>query len=191
MKANKEVLEKYREEAGIHGPILFGTYEEAKKWVGRKTEMYQLEDPVDRFRIKLFAEWVEDENPSYWDEEFAKKEWGGIIAPPGMLVTFAMPFMPLWRPKHVKVVERPMLVMRIPLPGNTMINVETDTTFYKPIRVGDRLSYQEEVLSVSEEKKTSLGPGHFIVTVARYYNQNGELVAEEKNTLFRFSVGGD
>jgi acyl dehydratase len=182
-----EILEKYKEEANVHGELVFGTYEEAKKWIGKKTEIRYLEDPIDHLRVKLFCELVEDGNPSYWDEEFAKKQWGGLRCPPAMLGSLALPIIPLWRPEYIKVSKEGWLPTRIPLPGITMINVEVEGIYYRPIRVGERLGVQEEVISISPEKKTSLGVGHFIVTLTTYYDENGKIVAQEKNVLFRFT----
>lgn len=188
LEDKKSVLEKYKEEAEVHGVLKMGTLKEARKWIGRKMDGYQIEDPVDHVRIKNYCELIEDGNPSYWDEEFARKQWGGIISPPGMLGTFALPARPLWRPEYRKVERQGWLPTQVPLPGDTMINVETDSTFYRPIHLGDRLSCQEEVVEVSEEKKTALGIGHFIITLATWYNQDGEVVAQERNNLFRYRI---
>ena len=39
------------------------------------------------------------------------------------------------------------------------------------------VSVVEEVESISDEKETRVGPGHFLTMVARYRRQTGELVA--------------
>ena len=67
-----------------------------------------------------------------------------------------------------------------------MINGGNDTTYHRPVRVGDRLSVEEELLSVSDLKQTRLGAGHFLETLSIFRNQDGDLVAEVRNTLFRF-----
>jgi acyl dehydratase len=53
--------------------------------------------------------------------------------------------------------------------------------------VGDRLSVEEELVSVSDLKTTRLGEGHFLETLSVVRNQRDELVAEVTNTLFRFT----
>jgi len=45
----------------------------------------------------------------------------------------------------------------------------------------------EEVVSVSPEKRTKVGVGHFVETCDRYYREDGSLVATNRNTLFRFT----
>ena len=52
------------------------------------------------------------------------------------------------------------------------------------------LSVVEEVVSVSPEKKTRLGTGHFIETLETYYRGDGTVVATCTNTLFRFTPAG-
>ena len=43
-----------------------------------------------------------------------------------------------------------------------------------------------DLVSISEEKTTKIGTGHFITTVGEYRNQRGELVARSTNVLFRY-----
>jgi len=47
--------------------------------------------------IKYYAAHLEDANPSYWDEDFATQAWGGIVSPPGMLMSWLMPLP--WKPQ--------------------------------------------------------------------------------------------
>jgi acyl dehydratase len=54
------------------------------------------------------------------------------------------------------------------------------------VKVGDRLSVEEELLSVSDLKQTRLGEGHFVETLSVFRNQDGDIVADVRNTLFRF-----
>ena len=39
---------------------------------------------------------------------------------------------------------------------------------------------------MSPEKQTQLGPGHFVTTLATFRNQAGEIVATNRNVLFRY-----
>jgi len=45
----------------------------------------------------------------------------------------------------------------------------------------------EEVVSISPEKTTRLGAGHFVETLETYHRGDGSLVATNQNTLFRFT----
>lgn len=73
-----------------------------------------------------------------------------------------------------------------PLPGSSMINISTDIVYHAAIRVGDTLSVQDEIASISDLKSTALGDGHFVTAVANYRNQAGEPIATCTNVLFRF-----
>ncbi len=160
-----------------------GTLEDARALIGLRTAPRPATAPVSWGRIQQFCAMVQDGNATYWDEGFAKRYWGGVVGPPAMLMAW---FTPLeWSPRSEA--PEPMLMARIPLPGTSMINGSNDTTFHLPVRVGDRLTVEEELLSVSELKSTRLGDGHFVETLAIFRREDGVLVAEQKNTLFRFT----
>jgi len=180
----KKILKKYEEDVKFLGSIKVGTYEEAKKWVGKKGETYFVEEPVDISRIRFYCEMLEDDNPSYWDESYAKKQWGGLICPPGLMLSLTLP--PIWRPKEKS--KPKFLALEIPLPAETFINVETETEFFQPVYVGDYLNYQDEIIEITGEKKTHLGSGYFITFLRTIRNHKGEIVAKIKNVTFRFRV---
>jgi len=142
---------------------------------------------VSGARIQHFASMVRDPNPSYWDADFAKSAWGGLVAPPALLIGLLMP--PPWVPNG----EPPTasIAVRVPLPGTAIINAANDAEFLIPVLEGDMLSVVEEVASVSPEKQTRLGAGHFIETRETYSRGDGAVVALCTNTQFRFTPAGD
>ena len=81
-----------------------------------------------------------------------------------------------------------MLATRVPLPGDTIINISTDSEFFRPMKAGDRLTVEEEVVDITPEKRTRIGIGHFITTQSTFRNQHGELAARNRNVLFRFTA---
>ncbi len=163
--------------------VAFGTYEEAQAMVGMTTPVRFGEVPVDLSLIRHFAAMVQDANASFWDEEFASTLWGDVVAPPAMLMTWVMPLE--WKPGGGRPV--PLLTARVPLPGETFINVENDTEYFLPIRRGDRLNVVEELVDVSSAKRTAVGAGHFVTTRSTYRRDDGAVVARMTNVLFRFS----
>jgi acyl dehydratase len=164
--------------------LVFGTYQDALRMVGVKTEPRTAGTVVSAARIQMFAALVRDANPSYWDAEFAAKTWGGLLAPPALLMGWLIA--PPWEPGDRRPV--PSIAIRVPLPGNTFINAANEAEFPLPIVEGDRLTVVEEVLSVSPEKRTRLGVGHFVETQDTYSRQDDALVARNRNTLFRFTT---
>lgn len=165
--------------------LTFGTYADALRMVGATNEPRTATTAISGARIQLFAAMVHDGNRSYWDAEFARQKWGGLLAPPALLMGWLIP--PPWQPGG-----RPpaaSLALRVPLPGTTFINAANDVEFLAPIIEGDLLTAVEELVSVSPEKQTRLGVGHFIETLDTYRRQDGTVVATCRNTLFRFTPG--
>ncbi len=169
--------------APISYPLAFGTYEDALQMVGVASEPRTAGTVVSAARIQMFAATVRDGNPAYWDIEFATRTWGGLLAPPALLMGWLVP--PPWEPTQRPPVSASAL--RVPLPGTTFINAANEAEFPLPILEGDRLTVVEQVVSVSPEKRTRLGAGHFVETLDTYTRQDGAVVATNRNTLFRFT----
>lgn len=171
------------------GPVRFelayGTYDDALQMVGTRTEPRYAGTAVSASRIRHFAAMVRDANPSYWDEDFARRQWGGLLAPPGLLMGWLIP--PPWQPNGQPPVAA--IALRVPLPGTTFINAANEAEFPCAIVEGDRLNAVEEVVSVSPQKRTRLGVGHFVETCDEFRRDDGTLVAVNRNNLFRFTPG--
>ena len=173
--------------ADLSYEFAFGTYEDALRMVGTRTEPRFAGTAVSGARIQHFASMVRDPNPAYWGREFAVSAWGGLVAPPALLVGLLMP--PPWVPDGEPPIAS--IAVRVPLPGTAIINASNDAEYLMPVLEGDMLSVVEEVVSVSPEKKTRLGAGHFIETLETYHRGDGAVVAMCTNTLFRFTPAGD
>ena len=171
------------ESTGYDIPV--GSYEDARAMIGTTTPIRCGEVEVNDAMIRHFAAMVQDANASYWDDDFAAEQWGGVVAPPGMLMTWLIPIE--WKPGGGLPV--PLLTARVPLPGDTLVNASNEAEFFAPIRVGDRLDVVEELVDVSAVKRTALGVGHFVTTVSTYSRQDGSVVARNTNVLFRFTSG--
>lgn len=150
---------------GVSSPVNFGTY------------------PVTEVRAAAFCALIEDGNASYWDEAASTRLWGRPIAPPAMLQSLNLP--PPWVPG--REIEIDIMVMNLPLPGSTLINVSTDIEYHRPIYVGETLNYWDAATEISEQKETRLGIGHFVTTVGHFQNERGEEIATATNIQFRFT----
>ena len=166
--------------------LAFGSYEDGLKMVGYRSGPRVAATAVSGARIQMFAATVRDPNPGYWDVEFATRTWGGLIAPPAMLMGWLIP--PPWQPGDRPPI--PSIVLRIPLPGTSFVNASNEVELLEPIREGDWLTVVEEVVSISPEKATRLGTGHFVETLETYERDDGASVATNRNTLFRFTPSG-
>ena len=156
---------------------------ELRKYIGRVSSGFvEAVDDVNKPMIRIWCEMVEDSNPLYTDEEYARKsEYGDIISPPAMLMTWGL--LPEWPvseiPSHV--------LMDLPL-EDFPINLSVGCTeeYFLPIHPGDRLHYNTKLDDISSLKRTRLGVGHFITYTYYYYNQHNELVATNRHVLFRY-----
>jgi acyl dehydratase len=143
---------------------------------------------VNEYLIRHWCETVEDGNPLYLDEEFAKSQGlRGLMAPPGSIMTaFTTPFRWPWPPgghepqRHIHYDIKDLL----DLPVGIITDVEMQ--YYEPLQVGDRVSVSQRLVSISPWKKTRLGEGHFWTMDRLYRNQEAELVARERMTAFGY-----
>jgi hypothetical protein len=156
--------------------MAFGTLEEGRSWVGRRSEPKQAWFPIDRSMILYYCSLVEDANPRYWE---------GDECPPGLLMTLGMN--PQWAPAHLHR-EDGLFALNVPLPGHHIINASTTTELERRPRVGDHVWIVEEIVSLSDEKTTRLGTGVFITSLTTYTDQHGENIARNTNVLFRYDT---
>ena len=169
--------------APVSYEFAYGTYEDALRMVGVRAAPRFAGAAVSAARIQHFASMVRDANPAYWDPDFAERVWGGLVAPPALLTGLLMPlpWVPSGEPPTASI------AIRVPLPGSAIINASNEAEYLTPVLEGDRLSVVEEVVSVSPEKTSRLGVGHFIETLETYCRADETTVATIRNTLFRYT----
>jgi acyl dehydratase len=163
--------------------LVEGSYDDARAMIGTRAEVEFADHEVTWALIKYFCAMVRDNNASYWDPDFARAEWGGVVSPPAMLLTWVMA--PDWQPEAPE--PKTLLLARVPLPDPTVISVETDTELFRPIRAGDWLNVEETLVDVSPRKSTELGDGHFVTTEALFRAGDGTPVARYRHVLFRYT----
>jgi len=143
---------------------------------------------VNEYLIRHWCETLEDGNPLYLDEGYAKSRGHrGLMAPPGsIMTTFSMPFRWPWPPEggapapHIHYTIKELL--NLPVGIISDVELEYDT----PAEVGDRISVSQRLVSISPWKKTKLGEGHFWTMDRLYRNQNGDLIVRERMTGFGY-----
>ena len=142
------------------------------------------------YLIRHWCETVEDGNPLYLDEEYAKSRgFRGLVAQPGMFIcTLTLPYRWPW-PKGVRNQRLIHFYLKelLELPVGILANYEK--WIYEPVQVGDRLSTTVRLQNISEFKKTRLGEGYFTTIETTYYNQDDTVIALSHTHLF--SYGGD
>lgn len=143
---------------------------------------------VNEYLIRHWCEALEDGNPLYLDEAYARSRGlRGLMAPPGaIMTTFSMLLRWPWPPgdrepaRHIHYYVKEAL--NLPVGIITQIEIET----YVPLQVGDRVSVSQRLVSISPWKKTRLGEGHFWTMDRLYRNQHGEMLVRERMTAFGY-----
>jgi uncharacterized protein len=153
-------------------------------------------DPVNQPMIRHWVAAFEDRNPVYTDPEFAAaSRFGGIVAPPLMLQTWTMA-----TPAITGMAERggspvesdvagPLAVFdHAGFVGTLASNSEFEIERY--LRLGETISASTVIESISDEKKTRLGPGYFVTWITTYVDEDGEAVGRQRFRILKFKPEG-
>ena len=146
-------------------------------------------DPVNLPMIRHWCDAVDDRNPVYTDPEFAQRSLhGGVVAPPAMLQAWTMRGLVPKELREAQSAAGVLGAMRLLDEAGFTSVVATNCTqeYVRYLRPGDLLSAETVIESVSEEKKTALGVGHFVTQRTIYRDQHGETVASMGFRLLKF-----
>lgn len=164
------------------------TKEQINEFVGIESELIEGPDAVCNQMIRHWCEVLEETNPLYLDEEFAKEtKYGGIIAPPMQVQVYTM------SPLSPKAEREPnsmeQLVAFLEKNGySSIVATEQGQEYFAPMKLGDRVSYTISVDNVSPEKQTVRGPGYFVTFLYKFVNQRGELVCKQTFTILAYNA---
>ena len=146
-------------------------------------------DPVNRPMIRHWCDAMGDTNPVYTDDEAAASSvHGGIIAPPTMLQTWSM-----WgyrpRPQTGGSLQDELLRLLDGQGFTSVVATNCEQEYVRALRPGDEITISSTIDSVSEEKTTGLGVGHFVTTKQTYRDASGDLVATMLFRILKFRPG--
>lgn len=153
-------------------------------------------DPVNQPMIRHWAAAFEDANPVYTDPGAASaSRFGQIVSPPLMLQTWTMA-----TPKITGIAERggspveatggagPLSVLdEAGFVGTLASNSEFE--FERYLHLGEIVSAATTIESISDEKQTRLGPGHFVTWITTYTDGAGEVVGRQRFRILKFKTG--
>jgi acyl dehydratase len=147
-------------------------------------EIYQSAAPVSEWPIQAWCRAMGDDNPVYRDRDAARSHGhGDVFAPPVMMYSFTMPGLSADTEHHglLSTLRRGLSKHGF----DSVLAVNYEQEFITPVQLGDRLRREARLESMSDEKSTSVGAGHFVVLADEIFNQKGELVGKQKlRTLF-------
>jgi acyl dehydratase len=137
-----------------------------RSWIGKTGEPVTMW--VERGKIREFARAIKDDDPLYFDEEYARTEAGGIVPPVTFLQTISH-----WGDGGGRV--RPPLDLKRTLHG------EQEFEFLQPIHAGDRLTGRTRIADIYEKAGKRGGTMTFVVTDTEFTNQRGDVVARARS----------
>ena len=141
--------------------------------------------PLNDAMIHHWCDAIGDRNPSYLDPEFANASiHGGIVAPPTMLQAWTMVG---FRPDVENENSQKTVLDVLDDAGFTsVVATNSEQEYFRYLEPGDLLSHEVEIESVSGEKKTGLGVGHFVTQLYIYRDGEGEIVGQMRFVLLKF-----
>jgi acyl dehydratase len=147
----------------------------AKKLIGKETKLHTESYPVEYEPIRRWCQMSECDNPLFLDPEYAKKtKHGEVVCPPFSLQIFGHK-MPGYFPPPPPAED---VTSGIPsTPGSSVLFLGSDWEFFKPVKVGDRLSAKDRLADFKLKAIRFDPKARWIRRDSIYYNQNGEKVA--------------
>jgi len=146
-------------------------------------------DPVNQPMIRHWCDAMGDRNPVYTEPDAAAASvHGQIIAPPVMLQAWTMRGL---KPRPATGgTEQDVLLRLLDAHGFTsVVATNCEQEYFRDLHLGDHLSVQSVIESVSEEKKTALGVGHFVTTRQTFTDDAGDVVATMLFRILKFRPG--
>ena len=161
-----------------------------KEFEGKEAgEPEQGADPVNQPMIRHWVEAVGDDNPVYTDAEAAAQSvHGEIVAPPVMLQAWVMRGVRP-RPTDGGNARDELMTLLDDACFTSVVATNCEQEYHRYLHLGDHLSTTTIIESVSDEKATGLGVGHFVTTRVDYRTDEGELVATMRFRILKFKPG--
>ena len=157
--------------------------EELKKFIGQTVDSSIFE--IEKEPIRRFADAIEDYNPLYWDEEYAKKSrYGAIIAPPGFLSSLwftgrSTKWGPRERPSES--LGSPELMKVLYQAGyKRILDTGIDYEFSTAVKAGDVINAVTVVKDMME-RSSKEGKVVFLVMETTWTNQDKQTVSKAKS----------
>lgn len=166
------------------------TAEDLRDFIGRE-HPFDGVDEVTRSDIRRKLEVYCFGCPLYDDDTAARAHgYRGIVAPVALIPLWAMPA--YWNPSE-PVLYQPGVREQsggirtdVPVAHQGGVNTASRWEYFAPLYIGDML-HGHWALTEALDHESRLGTGIMLTTDATLFNQNGELIAKNSNTHFRFT----
>jgi len=129
---------------------------------------------VEKGMIRRFVQAIDDPNPLWRDEEYAKqRQYGGIIAPPTFIVTIG----------NEQFGQKLALLFR-----SGLLHGSTELECYQPVRPGDKIAVTGKISNIRERQGSKSGKMTFVTFDLTYKNQRDEMVAKCQQTMIGYET---
>jgi uncharacterized OB-fold protein/acyl dehydratase len=146
-------------------------------------------DPVNQPMIRHWVEAIGDDNPVYTDADAAAASvHGGIVAPPVMLQAWVMRGIAP-RPSAGGSKQDELMTLLDGAGFSSVVATNCEQEYDRMLHLGDHLRTRSVIDSISEEKATGLGVGHFVTTRVEYETLDGEPVGRQLFRILKFKPG--
>ncbi|MFP6745432.1 MAG: MaoC family dehydratase N-terminal domain-containing protein [Alphaproteobacteria bacterium] len=160
--------------------------EELRIWIGREVH-YEAKEELGRASIRYFALAIDDENPLYRDDAYAREVgYDGVIAPPTLVVETCQ-----YADRQPNEEGYAGHSWDLPVSGCRMIRAGNEYEFFRPVLANDRVSVTWTLEDIVERRARAGGTQLFVTTVARYRDAHGELLALNRETTVYQPLGGE
>lgn len=166
---------------------------ELKAFEGMEIDSLVGPDAVNQAMIRHWVEAMGDTNPVYVDPDAAAASvHGEIIAPPVMLQAWTMQGIRGNARTPGEESTNPQTSLLNLLESRGFVGVvatNCDQEYDRMLHLGDHLMTRSVIDSVSDEKATGLGVGHFVTTRIEYLTLDGEPVGRQLFRILKFRPG--
>jgi 3-oxo-4,17-pregnadiene-20-carboxyl-CoA hydratase alpha subunit len=164
-------------------------YEKLKAFEGLSIGTQVGHDAVNQPMIRHWVEAMGDELPIYTDPDAAAKTvHGEVIAPPVMLQAWVMRGIAP-RPTVGASKQDELMTLLDGAGFSSVVATNCEQEYDRMLHLGDHLRTRSVIDSISEEKATGLGVGHFVTTRVEYETLDGEPVGRQLFRILKFKPG--
>lgn len=143
--------------------------EEMLSQIGNESEDMVLE--IEKSVVMRFVEAVEDPNPLWQDEEYARKTiYGGLMAPPNLLCTV------------IAGAGGGRLRVKSSTPRRGGVAGGDELELFQPVMVGDVITSRAKLIDIQERTGKDGTKRIYAIVETTFKNQKGELVATDRST---------
>ncbi|MFS8203284.1 bifunctional MaoC family dehydratase N-terminal/OB-fold nucleic acid binding domain-containing protein (plasmid) [Streptomyces sp. CWNU-52B] len=160
---------------GGGGPAPVDVYARLKAYEGRAAVGGVGKDPVNEPMIRHWCEAMGDTNPAYTG--------AAAVAPPTMLQAWTMGGLSGHGGRSQAYVE--LLGLLDEYGYTSVVATDCEQEYLRPLRPGDRITFDSVIESVSERKTTKLGTGYFLTTRTDV-RAEGELAGTHRFRILKY-----